>query len=74
MAKGVHSYDELVDLIIENRIGGNEFWRQRTSGSGKFMALVLIGDMLVSDMMIVGNAIVRALTVFILVLSVLITL
>ena len=39
-------------------------------GSWKFMALVLIGDMLVSDMMIVGNAIVRALTVFIVVLSV----
>ena len=35
-----------------------------------FMALVLIGDMLVDDMMIVGNAIVRALTVFIVVLSV----
>ena len=39
-------------------------------GSWKFMALVLIGDMLVSDMMIVGNAIVRALTIFIVVLSV----
>lgn len=34
------------------------------------MALVLIGDMLVSDMMIVGNAIVRALALFIVVLSV----
>lgn len=31
-----------------------------------FMAMVLIGDMLVSDVMIVGNAIVRALAIVVL--------